>query len=66
MSKTTDLNDALRVLRERYQKELPAKLAEIDSLLEVIRAADKPVPDDVQTLHRLVHSLTGSGLACRH
>jgi diguanylate cyclase (GGDEF)-like protein len=61
MSKTTDLNDALRVLRERYQKELPAKLAEIDSLLEVIRAADKPVPDDVQTLHRLVHSLTGSG-----
>lgn len=61
MSKTADLNDALRLLRERYQKELPAKLAEIDTLLEVLRAAEKPVPEDVHTLHRLVHSLTGSG-----
>jgi len=61
MSKTADLNDALRLLRERYQNDLPVKLAEIDTLLEALRTAEHPLPEDVHTLHRLVHSLTGSG-----
>ncbi|HQS57861.1 MAG: hypothetical protein B7Y56_05660 [Gallionellales bacterium 35-53-114] len=61
MSKPSELNDLLRVLRERYQNELPAKLAEIESLLGVLRAGQSPVQDDVHKLHRLVHGLTGSG-----
>ncbi|MFA6902253.1 MAG: diguanylate cyclase [Gallionellaceae bacterium] len=61
MSKSSELNDLLRVLRERYQNELPAKLAKIESLLGVLRAGQNPAQDDVHKLHRLLHSLTGSG-----
>lgn len=61
MSKTTDLNDALRELSKRYQRDLPAKLAEIEALLDTLRETKNIEPEAAQTLHRLVHGLTGSG-----
>lgn len=61
MSTPTDLNDALRVLRERYQKDLPAKLAEIEKLLDALRDPTNASPETVSVFHRQVHGLTGSG-----
>ena len=61
MSKTTDLNDALRELSKRYQRDLPAKLAKIEALLDTLRETKNIEPEAAQTLHRLVHGLTGSG-----
>lgn len=61
MTTTASVNDALRELRERYQKNLPAKLDEIDALWESLQLAEILDAEKVQTLYRHVHGLTGSG-----
>lgn len=61
MSSDTNVNDAMQALRNLYKKNLPAKLEEIHTLWESIRHAEKFDADAFHTLHRLVHSLTGSG-----
>jgi len=57
----SSVNDALRELRERYHKSLPAKLDEIGALWEAVQLAEIPDAEMVQTLYRHVHGLTGSG-----
>lgn len=61
MIESTDLNKALQALSVSYQKELPAKLAEIESLLALLRSSEKIETEVAGKLHRLVHGLTGSG-----
>ena len=61
MTANASVNDALRELRERYQKSLPAKLDEIGALWEAMQLAEILDAEKVQTLYRHVHGLTGSG-----
>jgi len=61
MSVPPGINDILLEFSASYRKQLPEKLAQIDALWEEVRSADVPDKDKVQTLHRMVHSLTGSG-----
>jgi len=61
MTTPLNINAALQLLQEKYLKELPAKLAEISTLLEALRRAEKFDADMAQSLHRMVHSLSGSG-----
>ena len=61
MSTPSTINEALRAMRAQYQASLPGKLAEIAALWEALRHAKKLDAATTQTLHRLVHSLTGSG-----
>lgn len=61
MSGLSELNEALRKLREQYKKELPAKLSEIDHLFDELCDAEKFELETLHTLHRRVHALTGSG-----
>ena len=61
MSAAFSVNDAMQELRNLYKKNLPAKLEEIHTLWESIQQAEKFDADAFHTLHRLVHSLTGSG-----
>ena len=49
----------LQALRQRYATELPAKLAEIRSTAKTLH--DQWDDELLRTLHRLTHSLTGSG-----
>ncbi len=57
------LQEQLRVLRDGYAARLPDKLAQIESLWNVIcQNARANWPEDALfTLHRLIHSLAGSG-----
>lgn len=61
LNTSADINDALKALSDRYHKNLPVKLAEISALWTDIQTSEKLDADKVQTLYRLVHSLTGSG-----
>jgi diguanylate cyclase (GGDEF)-like protein len=61
LTTTASVNEALRELRERYRKGIPAKLDEIGSLWESMRLAEILDAEKVQTLYRHVHGLTGSG-----
>ncbi|TCV84161.1 diguanylate cyclase [Sulfurirhabdus autotrophica] len=61
MSTPSNINDVLREMREQYRQHLPVKLAEISAMWESLQHAEKLDADSVQTLYRLVHSLTGSG-----
>lgn len=57
------LQEQLRVLRENYAAKLPDKRAQIESLWNSIRVSARASwPEEALfTLHRLVHSLAGSG-----
>ena len=57
--KGMDIQARLQALRDSYTAQLPTKIGEIRSLWQ--RLAAQPDPEDLKTLHRLVHSLTGSG-----
>lgn len=61
MSETSGVNDAMQALRDLYRKNLPSKLAEIETLWDSIQNVTTFNTDSLHTLHRLVHSLTGSG-----
>jgi diguanylate cyclase (GGDEF)-like protein len=49
----------LQALRDSYAEQLPGKIDEIKTLWQ--RCATQADPEGMKTLHRLVHSLTGSG-----
>ena len=57
------LQDQLRILRDGYAARLPEKLGQIELLWNVVsHSARASWPEDALfTLHRLVHSLAGSG-----
>ncbi len=57
------LEDQLRILREGYVARLPDKLVQIESLWNIVSTTERVGwPEDALfTLHRLVHSLAGSG-----
>lgn len=59
MTDAADFQARLQALRDSYAAQLPAKIGEIRALWE--KLCGMPGPDDLKTLHRLVHSLTGSG-----
>ena len=61
MSTDSGINDALKILRERYRKDLPGKLAEINTMLETVQHSAEYDASALQNVHRMVHSLTGSG-----
>ena len=61
MSLPSGVNDIIRQLTVKYQAQLPEKFAQIDALWEEIQSASVPDQEKVQNLHRLVHSMTGSG-----
>ena len=61
MSEASGVNDAMQALRELYRKNLPVKLAEIDVQWDAIQDPATFSTESLHTLHRLVHSLTGSG-----
>lgn len=61
LTTVSSVNDALRELRDRYQKSLPDKLEEIAALWESIKGAAILDAEKVQTFYRHVHGLTGSG-----
>lgn len=53
-----DLEKKLAVLREEYKKNLPAKITEIQSIINQLKSEFSS--DSVVLLHRKVHSLHGS------
>ena len=57
------LQEQLRILRDGYADRLPDKLAQVESLWSIVsQSARADWPEDALfTLHRLVHSLAGSG-----
>lgn len=57
------LQEQLRILREGYAAKLPSKLEQIESLWQVVESEPRPQwpAETLFTLHRLVHSLAGSG-----
>jgi chemotaxis protein histidine kinase CheA len=61
MAEPAGFNDALRLLTEKYRKQLPDRLVEIDGLLSLVLQADTFDAERMATLHRSVHSLTGTG-----
>lgn len=65
-SKTPAENDAkvmfqakLNALQDKFKASLPARLSEIQQVWKSVQAAAK-VSEDLDILHRLVHTLTGS------
>jgi len=56
----TDFLAQLQKLQQDFAQKLPDKLADIDRLWQQL-ARDHWPADDVKTLHRAVHSITGSG-----
>lgn len=59
MTDAAGIQARLQALRDSYAAQLPAKIGEIRMLWE--KLCRIPAPEDLKTLHRLVHSLTGSG-----
>ncbi|SNT10984.1 Hpt domain-containing protein [Noviherbaspirillum humi] len=51
------VQEKLEALRRRYHAGLPGRLAQIKAAAERCQAMQ---PEDVETLHRLLHSLAGS------
>ncbi len=60
-TKADDIQEQLRILKEDYTEQLPLKFAEIEDYRTRILTDGKYTADDVKTLHRLIHSLAGSG-----
>jgi diguanylate cyclase (GGDEF)-like protein len=54
-----DLEEKLRALRATYLTQLPEKLRQIDEVWDKLQADWNS--ESLHTLHRMVHSLTGSG-----
>ena len=61
MSLPPDIHDIIRGLSEDYRKQLPEKLAQIEALWNEVQAEAILNQEKVQAMHRMVHSLTGSG-----
>ncbi len=59
MTDAAAIQARLQALRDSYAAQLPTRIAEIRTLCEKLRSM--PTPGDLKTVHRLVHSLTGSG-----
>lgn len=55
----TDLQEKMRVLRATYLAQLPEKLRQIDEVWNKLQTEWNS--ESLHTLHRMVHSLTGSG-----
>ncbi|VAW78809.1 diguanylate cyclase/phosphodiesterase (GGDEF & EAL domains) with PAS/PAC sensor(s) [hydrothermal vent metagenome] len=60
-TKADDIQAQLRVLKETYTEQLPVKFEEIEHYRTRILTDDNYSEEDVKTLHRLIHSLAGSG-----
>src|SRR5210317_2501660 len=56
----TDIQAQLQALRESYAMRLPGKLEEIGTLWHTLSNGEWET-DRVEVLHRLTHSLAGSG-----
>lgn len=54
-----NLQNKLDALKQAYAQHLPAKLSQIEELWH--KLCDKWDSEEIETLHRLVHSLVGSG-----
>jgi chemotaxis protein histidine kinase CheA len=54
------LQDKLKVLRDAYAAQLPEKLKQIEQALSQLSRSEWD-EEGFQTLHRMVHNLTGSG-----
>ncbi len=59
MTDAAGIQARLQALRDSYTAQLPAKIGEVRVLWE--KLCSMPAPEDLKTLHRLVHGLTGSG-----
>lgn len=59
--KNDDIQAQLQALYESYAEKLPEKLKEINQYWQIIMSEDDDSIDNMKTLHRLVHSLAGSG-----
>lgn len=57
--RSAEFVERLQALRDAYSAQLPGKIDELRQLWEAQRL--KPSVDGLRTLHRLVHSLSGSG-----
>lgn len=55
-----ELQAKLKVLRDAYKANLDARLDEIDAALDSLRTADSGNAEELETLLRLAHKLTGS------
>lgn len=55
-----DLQEKMRVLREAYASQLPEKIQQVEDTWEEL-SPESWSDETLQTLHRMVHSLTGSG-----
>ena len=56
----TDLQSKLKVLSDAYAAQLPEKLVQVDQVWKQLPQSSWD-EEGFQTLHRMVHSLTGSG-----
>jgi HPt (histidine-containing phosphotransfer) domain-containing protein len=54
-----DVQERLKLLRESYSKQLPAKLEDINQSWQSLR--NQWDWDEAGTFHRLIHSIAGSG-----
>ncbi len=61
VTKTQDIQAKLQALTDAYVAQLPEKLKDISLLWQNIVVDRDRVSDDFNTVHRLVHSLVGSG-----
>ena len=55
-----DIKNKLRLVRESYVAQLPIKFEEIVNCQQKILERPKEAPDNLKTLHRLIHSIAGS------
>ena len=60
MADPNELQAKLKVLCDDYAAQLPEKLKQLEQVWEQF-AEDGWDEENFQTLHRMVHSLTGSG-----
>jgi HPt (histidine-containing phosphotransfer) domain-containing protein len=55
-----DLQTKLKTLQDAYRDKLDARLDEVDTALNSLRASDGSTAEDLDTLLALAHKLTGS------
>ncbi len=55
-----DVQEKMKLLRESYLRQLPQKLCDIDTFYETLRK-DPADNETARNLHRLAHSIKGSG-----
>ena len=61
VEKNDDIQAQLQALHDSYAEKLPLKLKEINQHWRIIMSEDDGSINNMKTLHRLVHSLAGSG-----